>query len=137
MDYLAATQPRMTVVALGTNMLTLPQTQFHAEYSVYFDRVLTIVREILARGSRCVWIGPPQISFATKSRSVYDQFVFDLRHTTTSGGCAFLDSSGLSDRRFLRPTDPEGVHYLPSGEIYWEKRTWESIKSINVRMKKS
>ena len=128
--YLAHIKPRVTIVSLGSNMLTLRMGEYRGYYSTYLAQVRRLAGDIVAQGSQCLWIGPPQASLKTKSLMVYKQFVADLGRTAKAASCAFIDSNPLSDRRFVLRGDPEGIHYDGDGEKAWETRVWAALRPV-------
>lgn len=120
--YLEAMKPRVTVISLGTNFLTA--REFSAAKAIYFERAATMVAQVRSAGSRCVWIGPPQPALKTRSEADYGGFVAGLKKAVESGGCAFIDSAALSDRRYVIARDPEGTHYQGDGEKKWAAAVW-------------
>jgi hypothetical protein len=127
-EYLARVAPRITIVSLGSNMLTDRATTFRAFYSTYLDDVGQLADDIKRANSQCVWIGPPQVALATKPVKDYEQFVADVGHAAARKGCIFVDSNPLSDRNFLLRSDPEGIHYQGVGERAWEAKVWEQLR---------
>lgn len=129
-DYLAEVKPRLTVVSLGSNMLSWGPRDFNGGYQTYLANAARLVGEIAARGSACVWIGPPQVSDKTKPVSTYEKFVADVGKAVRAKGCAFIDSNPLSDRRFIEPGDSEGIHYKPTGEKNWQAKVWQQLRPL-------
>jgi hypothetical protein len=129
-DYLAGVQPRLTIVTLGSNMLTARGRSFHAFYATYLEDIGRLAGDITNSGSRCVWIGPPQASLATKPLKDYEQFVADVGRAARAAGCAFIDSNPLSDRRYVLPRDSEGIHYQGAGERAWETAVWGQLRPL-------
>ena len=127
-EYLLRVAPRVTIVSLGSNMLTNRASTFRAFYSTYLDYVGQLVGDIDRANSLCVWIGPPQTAISTKPVKDYEQFVADLGHTLASKGCIFIDSNPLSDRSQLLRGDPEGIHYQGAGERAWETKVWQQLR---------
>ena len=126
-EYLARVAPRVTIVSLGSNMLTNRASTFRASYSAYLDDVGRLVDDIARANSRCVWIGPPQAALETKPVKDYEQFVADVGRVVASKGCIFIDSNPLSDRALLLRGDPEGIHYQSVGERAWETKVWQQL----------
>jgi hypothetical protein len=131
-QYLAKVQPRVTVLALGVNMLSLHDRAFRRSYDGYLEGVAALARQIRDAGSRCIWIGPPQVALKTKSAEDYARFSSDLGIAARRAGCAFVDSNPLSDRRYVAPRDSEGIHYQPTGEKTWEANVWTVMRPILI-----
>ena len=131
-QYLAKVAPRITVVALGVNMLSLHDRAFRRSYDGYLDGVRALAGQIKDAGSRCIWIGPPQVALKTKSAEDYARFSTDLGVAARRAGCAYVDSNPLSDRRYVAPRDSEGIHYQPTGEKQWEAKVWDVMRPILI-----
>jgi len=131
-QYLAKVQPRVTVLALGVNMLSLRDGAFRRSYGGYLESVSALAREIRDTGSRCIWIGPPQVALKTKSAEDYARFSTDLGAAARRAGCAYVDSNPLSDRRYVAPRDSEGIHYQPAGEKAWQANVWSVLRPILI-----
>jgi hypothetical protein len=120
--YLAAVQPRVTVVSLGTNFLTV--RDFKAAYGDYLARVGRLVGAVKKSGSRCIWIGPPQVGDKTRNAGAYAAFIADLKRTVEGAGGTFIDSAPFSDKKYVLGRDPEGTHYQGEGEKKWAAGVW-------------
>jgi hypothetical protein len=127
-EYLSRVTPRITIVSLGSNMLTNREGSFRAFYSTYLDYAARLAGDIARAGSQCVWIGPPQVALSTKPVKDYEQFVADVGRTVAAKGCIFIDSNPLSDRAMLLKGDPEGIHYQGAGERAWETKVWGELR---------
>jgi hypothetical protein len=128
--YLAGVAPRVTIVSLGTNILTSRDFENRGFYALYLSAVSQLVGEIRDAGSQCIWIGPPQASEKTKPIAEYEKFVGDLGRTVTEGGCAFIDSNPLSDRAYVLKGDREGIHYKSDGERAWRIAVWRALEPV-------
>jgi len=128
--YLEAVRPRVTVISLGTNFLTAREFQFNEPYQFYLGRVATMVRQVKEAGSRCIWIGPPQVGEKTRNAAGYGAFIADLRHTVEAGGGSFIDSAPLSDRKYVLSRDFEGTHYQGEGEKKWAAAVWQVLAPV-------
>ncbi len=126
--YLEKVQPRITLIALGANVLTRPLPDFSRFYPAYFKALSQLLGEISRAGSLCIWIGPPQLSPLTKPLTTYAKFNRDLRIAVRHGNCLYIDSNQLSDRSYIQPADKEGVHYQKEGELLWARRTWPQLR---------
>ncbi len=128
--YLARIRPRLTIVALGSNMLTSRAGAFRGYYATYLGTAAALADDIRGRNSQCIWIGPPQAALKTKPVEDYERFVADVGRTVKAQGCAFIDSNPLSDRAYVIRGDPEGIHYQGAGERSWETRVWTVMKPV-------
>ncbi len=129
-SYLARIHPRVTILSLGSNMISLRAGEFHGYYGTYLAQVGRLVRDVAAGGSQCLWIGPPQASLKTKPLADYERFVADLGKAARGAGCAYVDSNPLSDRKYVLHSDSEGIHYQGAGEIAWETRVWAQLRPL-------
>jgi hypothetical protein len=134
--YLARVHPRVTIVALGSNMLSNRARSFRRSYDGYLQSAGALIGTIADAGSRCIWIGPPQVALKTRSAEDYTQFEADLGRAAHRAGCAFIDSNPLSDRRYVEPRDSEGIHYQPTGEEAWEAKVWTAMRPILIGLLK-
>ncbi|HEY0301515.1 MAG TPA: hypothetical protein VGC36_09295, partial [Rhizomicrobium sp.] len=121
-SYVGRIRPRVTIVSLGSNMLTTRAGAFRGYYGTYMDLVGRLAGDIADGGSRCIWIGPPQPAVKTKPIADYERFVADVGKAARAAGCAYIDSNPLSDRKYVLRGDPEGIHYQGAGERDWEVR---------------
>ena len=128
--YLEAVRPRVTVISLGTNILTAREFQSKTPYQFYLGRVATMVRQVKEAGSHCIWIGPPQVGEKTRNAAGYGSFIADLRRTVESGGGSFIDSAPLSDRKYVLARDSEGTHYQGEGEKKWAAAVWQVLAPV-------
>jgi hypothetical protein len=131
-EYLARVRPRVTIVSLGSNMLTNRASVFRSFTATYLEAVGSLARDISRARSLCVWIGPPQVALTTKPVKDYEQFVADVGRAATDKGCIFIDSNPLSDRNYLLRGDPEGIHYQGVGERAWETKVWGELRPVLV-----
>ena len=129
-DYVARVRPRVTIVSLGSNMLTTRPATFRAYYSTYLETVGDLARDIRDGNSQCVWIGPPQPALKTKPAADYERFVADVGRAAREAGCAYIDSNPLSDRAYVLRGDPEGIHYQGAGERAWETKVWSVLRPV-------
>jgi len=130
--YLAKVQPRIAILALGVNMLSLHDRSFRRSYDGYLESVTTLAGQVRDAGSRCIWIGPPQVALRTRSAEDYGRFSFDLGRAARRAGCGYIDSNPLSDRRYVAPRDSEGIHYQPAGEKAWQAKVWAALRPILI-----
>jgi len=129
-DYLAVIRPRVTIVSLGTNILTTRDFEKPDFYDFYLNTVARLIGQIKTAGSGCIWIGPPQTALSTKPVKEYERFVADIARVAQGADCTFIDSNQLSDRAYLLKRDPEGIHYEPTGERAWEAKVWVQLEPV-------
>jgi hypothetical protein len=126
--YLGLVRPRVTIVSLGTNMLTSRGFEFRGYYGAYLAEAAKLAGQIQASGSACIWIGPPQTALKTRPLAEYEQFDVDFGRAVTGKGCRYIDSDKLSDRAYVLKGDPEGIHYQGTGEKAWEAKVWQQLE---------
>lgn len=129
-SYLARIHPRVTILSLGSNMISLRGGEYRGYYGTYLAQVGRLARDVAAGGSKCIWIGPPQPSLKTKTQAEYERLVADIGKAARGAGCAYIDSNPLSDRKYVLRGDSEGIHYQGAGEIDWETRVWAQLKPV-------
>jgi len=136
-NYLAVVRPRVTIVSLGTNILTTRSFENPDSYNSYLRTAARLAGQIKDAGSGCFWIGPPQAALFTKPVKEYEKFVADIGRAIQAGGCTFIDSNPLSDRFYLLKKDPEGTHYQSAGEKAWEAKVWAQLEpALKARLAK-
>ena len=128
--YLETVHPRVTIVSLGTNMLTTRAFYYPAYYKLYLSQVSQLAQQIADSGSGCVWIGPPQPALTTKPAVDYQRFAADMGSAARAAGCRFIDSDPLSDRALVLRRDPEGTHYQSQGEKNWAAKVWPLLEPM-------
>jgi hypothetical protein len=126
--YLSLVRPRVTIVSLGTNVLTIRDSVFRNYTGRYLEEAGTLIDQIASAQSACIWIGPPQTAIKTKPISVYEAFVAQFAQAARRKGCVYIDSNRLSDRNFVLRGDPEGIHYQGVGEKAWEAKVWAVLE---------
>lgn len=129
-DYSARVKPRLTIVSLGSNMLTSSAGAFRGFYETYLSQASGLAGDIAQDGSQCIWIGPPQAAVKTRPIADYERFVADLGRAVQARGCAFIDCNRLSDRAFILRGDREGIHYEGAGERAWETKVWAVLHPV-------
>ncbi|MBS0472715.1 MAG: SGNH/GDSL hydrolase family protein [Proteobacteria bacterium] len=128
--YVAQVKPRVTLISLGSNMLTQKPRAFRNAYDAYLDTAARLARAVQTAGSQCIWIGPPQAALTTKPLADYERFTADLGRALRAAGCGYVDSNPLSDRKYVLARDPEGIHYQGAGERDWETRVWVQLRPL-------
>jgi hypothetical protein len=122
---LGSEKPRLTVVALGANDL---QKNYSLESAK--AEVASLIKQIHASGSQCLWVGPPQEGTAFVSLAKYNAFVSALSATVEAEGCKFVDSSKYSDRSKI--TDPMHIHYGCTAASQWGAAAFKGEISADV-----
>lgn len=109
--------PQMAVIALGTNMLksNLERTM---------RDVTTLIQQVRAAGSQCVWVGPPRAKTSFISDEKYQEFISALQRTVVTNSCLYIDSSGKTD---AKDTHSDGVHYKAAAAQAWGQLVAEEI----------
>lgn len=120
-------RPKITVVALGSNMLK-------ANLDATMKDVTTFIQKIKSAGSQCIWIGPPQAALSFMSKDSYERFVERLDAITTNSGCRFINSNEKTARENLK--DPMGVHYSCDHGTAWSKKVFSELSPIATEMLK-
>lgn len=105
--------PKITVVALGTNMLG---------HTNSMTTVQQLIQDIKAErpDGKCVWIGPGQVKTKVISVANYLDFVANLKKAVTVAGCDFIDSDPYTDR--IKMTDP--IHPSCPAQTSWADRLY-------------
>lgn len=135
--YLAAVRPRVTIISLGTNLLTTRDFDKPGFYDFYLKTVARLAGQVKASGSGCIWIGPPQAALFARPAKDYEKLVADMSRAAQHEDCVFIDSNPLSDRAYLLKRDPEGTHYEPAGERAWEAKVWVLLEpALKARLAK-
>lgn len=129
-SYLQTVHPRVTIVSLGTNLLTTRAFYYPAYYKLYLSQVGELAQQIADAGSQCIWIGPPEPALTTKPAQDYARFAADMGAAAQAAGCRFIDSNPLSDRAFVLKRDPEGTHYQGQGEKNWAAKVWPLLEPM-------
>ncbi len=111
--------PKLTIIALGSNMLKADWDDTMAEVS----RMISLS---MKDGGRCIWIGPPQAQVKFMPIDRYEKFVSDLRKTVTKNDCLFVDSNEKTDR--IKISDKLGLHYGCKEGTLWAEKVFAEIK---------
>jgi hypothetical protein len=118
----ASTSPQMppstVIVELGSNMLK-------ANLDKTMKDVTTIIQNIRAKGSACIWIGPPQPALFFLSKAAYEHFVQTLSAVVSHANCQFVDSNTKTSRQNLN--DPMGLHYSCRDATHWAEQVFREI----------
>jgi len=114
-------KPKVTVVALGTNMIKGKRDQTESE-------ARSLILKIKEAGSQCVWIGPPQAALFFSPETKFNEFVEKLETFVESEGCRFVSSVDKTARENLN--DSMGLHYGCRDAETWAKKTFPVLKPL-------
>jgi hypothetical protein len=114
-------KPKVTVVALGTNMIKGKRDQTESE-------TRSLIMKIKESGSQCIWIGPPQAALFFSPETKFNEFVEKLETVVESEGCRFVSSSDKTARENLN--DSMGLHYGCKDAERWAKKTFPVLKPL-------
>ncbi len=114
-------KPKVTVVALGTNMIKGKRDQTESE-------ARSLILKIKEAGSQCVWIGPPQAALFFSPETKFNEFVEKLEAFVESEGCRFVSSVDKTARENLN--DSMGLHYGCKDAETWAKKTFPVLKPL-------
>ncbi|QLY26836.1 hypothetical protein [Bdellovibrio sp. KM01] len=107
-EELAKSDPDLTIIALGTYMLKNERDMQNEQSSIE-----KMVSEIERIQSRCVWIGPPQLSKEPYASNL-DSGVRTLKKILSKLHCDFIDSSKLT-----RYKGKDGLEYQVAAATSW------------------
>ncbi|MBC7465418.1 MAG: SGNH/GDSL hydrolase family protein [Bdellovibrio sp.] len=95
-------KPNLTVVALGTNILTSPQSIEKEKLSI--EKMLTQIKQAK---SKCIWIGPPDVA-KNPFKANLEKGVQEIKALVEKNKCVFIDSTEITKY----PKDnKDGIHY--------------------------
>ncbi len=114
-------KPKVTVVALGSNMLKAKPEKTAAD-------VLKMISLIKESKSECIWVGPPQAAEFFMPISSYNTFVEALQHTVESQGCRYISSDSKTARGNLN--DTMGLHYDCKNGTAWAGKVLNQMKPV-------
>ncbi|MBN8541796.1 MAG: SGNH/GDSL hydrolase family protein [Deltaproteobacteria bacterium] len=114
-------KPKVTVVALGTNMIKGKRDQSESE-------ARSLILKIKEAGSQCIWIGPPQAALFFSPEAKFNEFVEKLESVVESEGCRFVSSVDKTARENLN--DSMGLHYGCKDAETWAKKTIPVLKPL-------
>lgn len=114
-------KPKVTIVALGTNMIKGKRDQTESE-------TRSLILKIKESGSQCIWIGPPQAAVFFSPQAKFNEFVEKLEAVVESEGCRFISSVDKTSRENLN--DSMGLHYGCKDAETWAKKTVPVLKQL-------
>jgi len=115
---LISVQPQVTVIALGTNMLG-DVNGFRSELKA----VEKLISQVQQAGSRCLWIGPPDVSKNPFKQNLAS-LNLELKKFVESKKCTYLDSSQITSYQF---TKADGIHYPAKESKSWGEKISQEI----------
>lgn len=95
-------KPNLTVVALGTNMLSSPQNIEKEKASIE-----KMIAQIKKSKSQCIWIGPPDLV----KKPFIDNLkngIKEIRAVVEKNKCVFIDSTEVTT---YAKNNKDGIHY--------------------------
>jgi len=111
-SYLKSDKPKLTVIALGTNSI-------RSTWEENKVAMLKLVEQVKAAGSRCLWVGPPEVGTNITSVEKYQALIDAMKTELPKAGCEFIDSSEFTDRNKITAAG-EGMHYsCPDDGAAW------------------
>lgn len=118
---LAKENPKVTVVALGTNMIKGKRDYVETE-------TRSLISKIKESGSECIWIGPPQAALFFTPIPKFNDFLESLEKLVEEEGCRFISSADKTSRENLK--DSMGLHYGCKDADTWGKKVSPALKPL-------
>ncbi|WP_413294724.1 SGNH/GDSL hydrolase family protein [Bdellovibrio sp. HCB185ZH] len=118
---LSALHPDLTVIALGTNILSTP-TNIQSEKK----SIQALLDTVKKNDSECIWIGPPDTSNKNLKLNLADG-VKEIKALAEKANCAFIDSSELTK---YSAGKGDGIHYGPKDASAWGKQVVAKIEKL-------
>lgn len=122
-DELTAAQPDLTVITLGTNFLAstgnINREKTHVE---------TMMKQIKAAGSACIWVGPPDLK-KNPFKSNLQAGVKQLKSWAAENDCHFIDSTKLTQ---YPGGKSDGIHYGPKDSAAWGESVIKEIQKLKI-----
>lgn len=110
--------PRLTVIALGTNILASPQ-----DIDRELKSVALIMQKLKEHKSACIWIGPPNLNKDPFKHNL-DLGVKKISELLQQSDCHFIDSRALTA---ALTNDSGGIHYGPQASREWGEKTAQQL----------
>ena len=121
-EALNKSNPQLTVISLGTNILASP-----ANITQELKFVEQMINAVKAKGSECVWIGPPDLS-KNPFKANLAAGVSAIKKTVEQKGCKFIDSR--SHTKY--PTGKsDGIHYGAGDSRKWGTAIVAKLPSLS------
>ncbi len=119
---LAKLNPRVTVVALGSNMLKWGWRNSQAQ-------VAGLIATIHSRKSACLWIGPPTPGLQGSScvaKGKYDEYIEKMKAFVEGLGCAFVHSGDYTESARVPASDPQCMHQGCKSATAWAAEAYRT-----------
>ncbi|MBI3558267.1 MAG: hypothetical protein HY074_18525 [Deltaproteobacteria bacterium] len=123
-------ETRITVVALGANMLELVGSPQGRKAAI--GSITRMIETVHAAASACIWIGPPQMrKYSARTLELFYGVLAQAVRSSTGERCVLLDS-----RRHTAypPQGGDGIHYdFPAGAPVaraWANAAFSEIREI-------
>lgn len=113
--------PKVVVVALGTNMLK-------ARVGDAINDAKAMIEKIKDKGAECVWVGPPQAALSYMPEIRFNEFVEKFSLGIEEAGCRYVSSLDKSDRGNIN--DPMGLHYGKKDAERWGEKVSKELAPI-------
>lgn len=122
-EALKETQPDVTIIALGTNMLSSP-SDIKRELK-FIEAMLKKTRE---SRSQCIWIGPPNLA-KDPFRANLLSGISQMKSLIEKSHCEFIDSNNFT-RYPSSVKRSDGIHYPKNQAIEWATKIQPSLESF-------
>lgn len=120
-DALSKANPQLTVVSLGTNILASP-----ANINQELKFIEQMISSIKAKGSACVWIGPPDLS-KNPFKANLAAGASAIKKTVEAKGCKFIDSRSYTK---YPAGKSDGIHYGAGDSRKWGVAVAANLPSV-------
>lgn len=118
MVLLGKEEPKVVVVALGTNMLK-------ARVGDAINDAKAMIEKIKDKGAECVWVGPPQAALSYMPETRFKDFVEKFSLGIEEAGCRYVSSLDKTDRGNIN--DPMGLHYAKKDAERWGEKVTKEL----------
>jgi hypothetical protein len=122
-EALSDAQPDITIIALGTNILSSPS---NIKKELKF--VEAMLKKTIENRSRCIWIGPPDL-VKDPFRSNLPSGVQQMKVLIEKSNCKFIDSTHYT-RYPSTSKRADGIHYPKNQAIDWAAKIQPSLESL-------
>ncbi|WP_413294353.1 hypothetical protein ACLSU7_04460 [Bdellovibrio sp. HCB185ZH] len=107
-EELAKADPDLTIIALGTHLLRSERDLQNEQPSIE-----KLIGEVERLQSKCVWIGPPQLTKEPYASNLYSG-VRTLKKIVSKSRCEFIDST-----KYTRYKGKDGLRYQVAAATKW------------------
>jgi hypothetical protein len=123
---LASAKPELTVISLGTNILSS-----EGDIQREMKHVEKMAQDIKAAGSQCIWVGPPKLK-KDPFKSNLASGVKHLKEVLKNNSCEFIDSTELTEypQAQAGKRGPDGIHYDGAGYQKWGQGAVRELDAI-------